>query len=353
MNNKEIDSPIAAESPSWTALATILADAIPADKKRSGAYRVLAYLADETIRRTDGNSSAPKIPTKDIYVDLGGNPGRSASQWLSPLWDTVTQRVLPELTPFLCERCRAAGLRQYPIARKAEGNPTYYYLDTLPLPDTFEQPDREHIHKQLPHSAVLYKPDLTLKLSRRGKMLFAGDLQWTEGKRWGFLAWQLLVMLSAATITLALWGITAQSSAPLSGRDVLLLLLLGAVPWGARQYIEKSFRLFDDRIALAPDWLLAWREDGATVEIVRSKNDISPNTILVRRYTAHCPICGEIVKLDNGDPDFPRRLVGRCIESPREHVFSFDRITRSGYALRCPLIGTDGKTTGDGATARQ
>lgn len=332
------------DSPSWTVLATILVDVIPDDKKRSGAYRVLAYLADETVKRSDGGSTAPKIPTKDFYVDLGGNPGRTASQWLSPLWDNLTQRVLPELTPILCERCSEAGLRQYPTARKAEGNPTHYYLDTLPLPDTAEQSERQPIPTPVPEGSILYEPDLTLKLSRRGRLFFAGGLKWTDGKRWGFLTWHLLVLLTATALTLALWGIAALSSAPLSGRDVLLLMVLAAVPWGAHQYFEKSFRLFDDRIALAPDWLLAWREDGATVEIVRAKVDTSPNTILVRRYTASCPICGTMIKLDNGEPDFPRRLVGRCVESPREHVFSFDRVTRYGSPLRCPSIGVAGKT---------
>ena len=38
--------------------------------------------------------------------------------------------------------------------------------------------------------------------------------------------------------------------------------------------------------------------------------------------------------LKDGEPDYPRRLVGRCHESPREHVFSFDRVTRRGCVLR-------------------
>ena len=72
---------------------------------------------------------------------------------------------------------------------------------------------------------------------------------------------------------------------------------------------------------------------GATVEINRSKNLDEDSTILVQRYTSICPVCGWMIKLDRGEPDFPRRIVGRCEEHPREHVFSFDRITKQGKAL--------------------
>jgi hypothetical protein len=135
---------------------------------------------------------------------------------------------------------------------------------------------------------------------------------------------------------LAIWVVSATRVTPLNARDVLFLAILFGAPWATLRYLEQSFLLFDDRITLASEWFLAWREDGATIEIIRSERDEVPNTILVRRYTATCPVCGSMVKLNKGEPDFPRRIVGRCIESPREHVFSFDRVTRSGTPLRRP-----------------
>ena len=44
-------------------------------------------------------------------------------------------------------------------------------------------------------------------------------------------------------------------------------------------------------------------------------------------------ICGAKVQVDSGEREFRGRLVGRCQESPDEHAFSFDRVTRSGKAL--------------------
>ena len=55
------------------------------------------------------------------------------------------------------------------------------------------------------------------------------------------------------------------------------------------------------------------------------------------KYLGECPICGAEVLLDKGEPDFPRRLVGRCQESPREHIFSFDRVTKAGMKLKQEL----------------
>lgn len=40
-----------------------------------------------------------------------------------------------------------------------------------------------------------------------------------------------------------------------------------------------------------------------------------------------------MIKLDRGEADFPRRIVGRCEEHPREHVFSFDRMLKRGELL--------------------
>jgi hypothetical protein len=51
------------------------------------------------------------------------------------------------------------------------------------------------------------------------------------------------------------------------------------------------------------------------------------------RYSATFPVCGAVIRLDDGAPERPRRLVGRGAEIPREHVFSFDRVTREGRRL--------------------
>jgi hypothetical protein len=113
-------------------------------------------------------------------------------------------------------------------------------------------------------------------------------------------------------------------------------------PLWAYRHVEGVFQLFEDRIIIAPEWMLAWKEFGATIEITRSNNPETPSEIHVNRYSATCPICENMVKLAKGEPDFPRRIVGRCEENPREHVFSFDRSTKCGLPLRAMPITVDG-----------
>jgi hypothetical protein len=87
---------------------------------------------------------------------------------------------------------------------------------------------------------------------------------------------------------------------------------------------------FEDRIGIA-NGVLAAGEKPAQVEVYRK--DTTRYVRLVR-YTAPCLICGSTVYVEAGEPDFPRRVVGRCSEAPREHVFSFDRVTLRGQALK-------------------
>jgi len=83
---------------------------------------------------------------------------------------------------------------------------------------------------------------------------------------------------------------------------------------------------------MAPESFIGFRDKPAQLELITAAN--KKKSIQLVRYKASCPICGAPVYLDNGKPDFPRRLIGRCSESPREHIYSFDRVTRMGYALR-------------------
>ena len=74
-------------------------------------------------------------------------------------------------------------------------------------------------------------------------------------------------------------------------------------------------------------------EDGVVLDCEQGRE--GRTAIVIRRYVADCPICdAETVMLARGGAEFPGRIVGRCRNSPREHVFSFDRVTLEGAPLR-------------------
>jgi hypothetical protein len=73
---------------------------------------------------------------------------------------------------------------------------------------------------------------------------------------------------------------------------------------------------------------------------IRKSTDRPIRKIQLVSYWATCPICKENLKrnvrieLKKGGKEFPNRLIGCCSESPAEHIYSFDRITRIGKHLR-------------------
>jgi len=90
-------------------------------------------------------------------------------------------------------------------------------------------------------------------------------------------------------------------------------------------------RLFDDRILLLG--MVDVSGDDRGVVLDREEID-GVRSIVLRRYVADCPICRTTtISLSRGEKDFRRRIVGRCDNSPREHVFSFDRVTLEGGPL--------------------
>lgn len=321
----------------YAQLASLLLEAIPRDIQEQSTGKVLAYLARETLAHASPGNEPPRVPTKAIHIDLGGNPNQEPSAWLSRIWKDIEGRRFPEIEPTLIELCRKAGLSVYPVVLKEEGSPTFYRLDSRPLPVADEQSAEDF--SEVTPGAIRYTRDLSLQLSWPGRLLLGRAAQWTPMRRLGFLAWQLLGLSLVAVMATLIWLVLWSRKDPLAASDLVLLIFGFGIPWFAYRHLDAAFRIFDDRIIVAPEWMLAWKERGATIEINRSREPGAHSTILVQRYSAQCPICGWMVRLENGGSDFPRRIVGRCEENPREHVFSFDRSTKWGKPLRTEACG--------------
>lgn len=314
-------------------LGRILLECIPEDKKQMNPGKVMVYLAKETIRCAAEGHEPSKITTKVIHTDLEANPNQEPSGWLSPLWKVIETRFYPEIKNRLIERCLEMGLDVYPVLEKVDGKPASYRLSSTQIPENISNFEPVLAQPHTPHLGIKYKKDLSLQLSTTGRIFFQEGMKWTPVKRYSLLTWQLFSLVAAVVylflVALVLW----YTKGPLTGQHVVLLAMGIGVAWWAYRHITGVWRLFEDRIIIAPDWMLAWKELGATVEITRSKNSELPSTIHVNRYSTTCPICGWMVKLEKGEPDFPRQIVGRCEEDPRGHVYSFDRSTRLGWPV--------------------
>lgn len=92
------------------------------------------------------------------------------------------------------------------------------------------------------------------------------------------------------------------------------------------------WNLPEHRVIKAPMSFISFVEDHADLEMYRDKdrNQITR----VTKFKGTCPICASDVLLKSGKPDQKMPLVGRCVESPFAHVYSFDRVTLKGERFK-------------------
>lgn len=135
----------------------------------------------------------------------------------------------------------------------------------------------------------------------------------------------------------------------LFGLIILIILMIQISNWDAYG-VERIFQTFisialfacgswvligsfikipGNRIVIAPIWMQSEFND-RLLELRRSP----VRSIKAVHYSATCPFCMGKVNAMSGRWEFPGRIVGRCENSPVEHIFSFDHFTRSGKSLR-------------------
>ena len=98
-----------------------------------------------------------------------------------------------------------------------------------------------------------------------------------------------------------------------------------------RYFFVPLYRLPYYRVIKAPMFFANINVVNADIEMYWDKDRL--NVARVTEFTATCPICSGVIELANGKPDHRQPLVGRCREAPHSHVYSFDRMTMTGYFL--------------------
>jgi hypothetical protein len=186
--------------------------------------------------------------------------------------------------------------------------------------------------------------DIAPRLSFAGRMTHPGVGETREQyRKWLFLTpFFVMCGLFAACgplLSFVIWIAFRTGSVPIA--PILGFGSVAALIWWS--VLRRWDRLFEDRILLLGMADVAGDKKG----VVLDQEEVDGvRSIVLRHYIADCPICRvPTITLSRGEPDFRRRIVGRCDKSPREHVFSFDRVTLEGAALRlCPAPSGDAKT---------
>lgn len=170
-----------------------------------------------------------------------------------------------------------------------------------------------------------------------GRWLFPQERMPTRCWQWRIYKWTTLsYMLAGLALGFAALLVMYYGRG-LSLKEYFQMAAVLATGWGVVWWRNEDSltRLAEDRITMATEWWAGFDEP-SQVEMIRTEGKTSHVQLV--RYTANCSICGSKVEVLDGKREFPRRLVGRCTESPREHIFSFDRVTRTGFPLRRPPI---------------
>ncbi|MBU2642550.1 MAG: hypothetical protein KJ889_12170 [Gammaproteobacteria bacterium] len=316
------------------AVAYCLREYVSAHDDGSKVFRFLAALASETLDGL-GKNRQKEIGTKAIYLAAQSDTDiDKATRWVSEAWNGW-QKKRDERLSGLQDFAVNQGLSFYPWPEKkgdgkgGSGRTSLYTIEARPLVSlpstTFATPDA-HIH---------YIRETTPKAAWWVNWFFAKEFHLAGWRRALFLAPAILALFTALVVFLVVWLTLAHQQVISPNRILVLVASAAVVGFFAWKMVMGVARLGDKRIIMAPDILLNFREYGVQLELTRIDTTRGAASRLgLVRYAATCPICGARVQVESGGREFCGRLVGRCQESSDEHVFSFDRVTRSGKNLR-------------------
>jgi hypothetical protein len=301
-------------------------------------FEILRFLAAETIKHQDQNKQCTftNLVIKDaVTKNLDNDP----SAWLSPIWKKLSTEILPNREKGLQQFAFEKGYKHYAWPFKVDsqggsGNQAHYKLiakkvDLTTLSVNLYHPDLKVDIRYI--SAVSLKPSLI------ASFLFNKNNSAHGWRKWALFSFPIFWLLFTILTFVLVWLSLKWSNAPISSKDVFNIISTGIFIYVCRYYLLRFTRFFEDRIIMAPDILVDMTNVNVCLELVSIKdenNNKLPRVFQLVKYASECPICKSEVLLEVGEPDFPRRIVGRCQESPREHVYSFDRSTKTGYKLR-------------------
>ena len=323
------------------------------EKNPGGAGKardVLTALAAKVLKRFGPEHTVEdrRIPAEEIALAAGWSRNNSPTKWMD--FDGTVAKFWAQRARGIALAAQESGLEAVAkpvyVAGGGAKNPSVLSFELVAVGEllgednagpasvggTAVPPEPE---KSTP-TVVYYDvtPPEKMKLGWRARCLFRHGVL-TRGS----LAWYVLVLLVAGPILLGtvywlLLSLTAAHDArAVAVKDLWTLVTLstgGLMLW---YFAYRPWsQLFNDRIIPAEEWL-AMDEPSGQLEVHKVGKGRELRFV---RYTTTCPVCAATVHLERGGADFPGRLVGRCADSPREHVFSFDRVTLMGEVLRAP-----------------
>jgi hypothetical protein len=196
--------------------------------------------------------------------------------------------------------------------------------------------DRSHSHwiayRAIPREQIL--------LSRRGRLYFGRDDVRAGTIRQNIMVAALVIDLGVVVVSGVCTILLLElSNGPVTSKQ--LGAVLSTIALAALLYlftIRPFAKLAEHRIIIMDDTWLKSDETPAVLEKLQDPAMPGRSMMRVSRYESTCSICGSTVRLRNGGTAWPDRIVGACVNSSLEHVYSFDRFSLVGRPLRSEMI---------------
>jgi len=297
-------------------------------------HRFLNEIAMETIRKLSLGKDTT-ISTKELFPKLfPGHHESQASSLLANTWKSFPkfhEEIRSRLIEYAVNEC---GMDVYPWIEKLDsdggaGNLVKYRLIAIEIDRAKVKgpnPYRNKIKHDIEYVAVQdFMPTFI------GKLLFGQSNEVVGAKKWIMVFTPFLQIIFYVIMIFSLILLLKDESLT-SISFYYVAILIGAI-WFLVDKVNRFNRFTEDRIIMASDYFMSWDETSILQEIVTvndEKGNFLHKKVQLTKYVGVCPLCSSQVELAKGEPDFSRRIIGRCKESPREHIFSFDRITKLG-----------------------
>ena len=317
---------------------------------------VIALLASVTETALRERQSPPAVEVESLaqrYFDVHGGSlrGESAGKWLRrgrvEDWWKARERQI-ELA---CQRADCTCVPHLVIRTGGgRGNSTEYAIAFRPLLE--EALTSGPVTTDDANSAVREIPVIRYDVDQAKTAWWVGWLSTVP--QFHVRSWRGLALLGMIALAFV-WGVLSASviglsmwhDRSLSGRDVVSMFIAAAVAWMFWSTFRSICLLPWERVTLAPDAMLQNDQFHAQFRLTRNTRKRSlGGWFSVVRHWGICPLCSAEVDVRSGAESFPGRLVGRCEDSPLEHVYSFDPVTLAGrlitdYAPIAPRHGCD------------
>jgi hypothetical protein len=302
-----------------------LRDELTDKPARGRSYEILSFMVDQGLERPE---NAERLTFEAAQLLAGcGTPAEKEidpKDWV-PAVETIRKALARLQQPFSNDRLQLGYSKG-----GGRGVVSLYWLEPeTDASPTLESPEPGSTinYRRTPKGAI--NPSLAARLFlRHGEMRNRSlrGLLFLTSLMLGVLFW----VASLAVIFLVL-GVRND---PMTARDLLVAVLATAGFWiGWRQVYSPWFQVIDDCVVKAPHWATGILEDSCELEMFRHEQQRWTRLV---RFSADCPFCGGNIVLMSGRPDQAPPLVGRCVESPHAHVYSFDRTTLKGTYLGPP-----------------